>query len=56
MLDVSLLGPTEARVAGVNVTLSPLERNLLALLALSRGTVLSTERIIDSLWGERHPA
>ncbi|WP_051367340.1 AfsR/SARP family transcriptional regulator [Hamadaea tsunoensis] len=56
MLDVSLLGPTEARVAGVNVTLSPLERNLLALLALSRGTVLSTERIIDSLWGDRHPA
>jgi DNA-binding SARP family transcriptional activator len=56
MLDVSLLGPTEARVSGVSVSLSPLERNLLAVLALSKGTVLSTERIIDSLWGDRHPA
>ncbi|MEV0644010.1 BTAD domain-containing putative transcriptional regulator [Phytomonospora sp. NPDC050363] len=36
--------------------LAPLERNLLALLALSPGKVLSTERIIDSLWGERPPA
>ncbi len=36
--------------------LSPLERNLLAVLALSKGTVISTERIIDCLWGDRHPA
>ena len=38
------------------MSLAPLEKNLLALLALSPGTVLSTERIIDSLWGERPPA
>ena len=56
MLDIALLGPTEVRVAGVNVSLSPLERNLLAVLALSKGTVISTERIIDSLWGDRLPA
>jgi DNA-binding SARP family transcriptional activator len=56
MLDVCVLGPTEARVSGVSVSLSPLERNLLAVLALSSGTVLSTERIINCLWGERHPA
>ncbi|GIG64502.1 AfsR/SARP family transcriptional regulator [Phytomonospora endophytica] len=56
MLEVVLLGPVEARVDGVGVPLAPLERNLLALLALSPGTVLSTERIIDSLWGERPPA
>ncbi|WP_250562097.1 AfsR/SARP family transcriptional regulator [Sphaerisporangium fuscum] len=56
MLDVTLLGPTEARVSGISVALSPLERNLLAVLTLSKGTVLSTERIIDCLWGGRHPA
>ncbi len=56
MLEVSLLGPTEVRVAGIGVTVSPLERNLLAVLALSKGTVISTERIIDCLWGDRHPA
>src|ERR1700730_18178728 len=53
MLDISLLGPTEVRVSGVSVSLSPLERNLLAVLALSKGMVISTERIIDSLWGGR---
>ncbi len=56
MLELFLLGPTEAYVSGVGVSLSPLERNLLALLALSKGTVISTEKIIESLWGDRHPA
>jgi DNA-binding SARP family transcriptional activator len=56
MLDISLLGPTEVRASGVSVSLSPLERNLLAVLALSKGTVISTDRIIDCLWGDRHPA
>ncbi|HEX6869767.1 MAG TPA: BTAD domain-containing putative transcriptional regulator [Micromonosporaceae bacterium] len=56
MLDISLLGPTEVRVSKTTVSLSPLERNLLAVMALSKGTVISTERIIDCLWGDRHPA
>jgi DNA-binding SARP family transcriptional activator len=56
MLDISLLGPTEVRVSGVSVSLSPLERSLLAVLALAKGTVISTEKIIDSLWADRHPA
>src|SRR4051812_1165135 len=56
MLDISLLGPTEVRVSGVSVSLSPLERNLLAVLALSKGMVISTDRIIDCLWGDRLPA
>ncbi|WP_412543476.1 BTAD domain-containing putative transcriptional regulator [Longispora sp. K20-0274] len=38
------------------MSLAPLERNLLTILALSAGTVLSTERIIDGLWGDRPPA
>src|SRR3954469_2209249 len=56
MLEVSLLGPTEARVSGRTVSLTPLERNVLAILALSRNAVVSTDRIIELLWSDRHPA
>ncbi len=56
MVDIALLGPMEVRVSGITVSLSPLEQNLLAVLALAGGTVLSTEKIIDSLWGDSHPA
>jgi DNA-binding SARP family transcriptional activator/tetratricopeptide (TPR) repeat protein len=55
-LELILLGPVEARSNGTRVPLAPLERNLLAILALAKGTVLSTERIIDSLWDIRPPA
>jgi DNA-binding SARP family transcriptional activator len=56
MLDISLLGPIDVRVSGERMSLSPLERNLLAVLTLSKGKVISTDRIINSLWGDRHPA
>ena len=56
LLEVDLLGPVEVRVAGADVALSPLERNLLTLLALTQGVAMSTERIIDQLWGDRLPA
>jgi DNA-binding SARP family transcriptional activator len=56
MLDISLLGPVDVRVFGIAVPLSPLERNLLTVLALSKGMVVSTERMIDVLWGDRPPA
>lgn len=56
MLEVDLLGPVEVRVSGTTVSLSPLERNLVAILALAKGTVVSTARIIDSMWGDRPPA
>jgi DNA-binding SARP family transcriptional activator len=56
MLVVRLLGPAEAQVCQQPVSLSPLQSNLLALLALSPGTVVSTERLVDSLWGDRPPA
>ena len=55
-MEVNLLGPVEVRTAGATTPLAPLERNLFALLALSPGKVLSTERIIDCLWGENPPA
>jgi DNA-binding SARP family transcriptional activator len=56
MLEISLLGPTEVRISGSTILLSPLERSLITILALSRGKVVSTERIVDCLWGDRHPA
>jgi DNA-binding SARP family transcriptional activator len=56
MLEVKLLGPVEVHSAGEAASLSPLERNLVAILALAKGTVVSTGRIIDCLWGDRPPA
>ena len=55
MLEIRLLGPVEAWAGGDCVPLAPLERDLVAILALSSGTVLSTDRIIDGLWGGRPP-
>lgn len=55
-MEIVLLGPVEARLNGVNLSLAPLERSLLALLALSPRTVQSTERIIDGIWGNNPPA
>jgi DNA-binding SARP family transcriptional activator len=56
LLEILLLGPVEAWAGVVRVPLAPLERDLLALLALQPGTTSSTDRIIDGLWGERPPA
>ena len=55
-LELALLGPVEARTDGARVPLAPLERSVLTLLALAEGTVLSTERLIDSLWAVKPPA
>ncbi len=54
-MEIRLLGPVEAWAGGDCVPLAPLERDLVAILALSCGTVLSTDRIIDGLWGGRPP-
>jgi DNA-binding SARP family transcriptional activator len=56
LFELNLLGPVEAWSDGTRIPLAPLERNLLAILALAEGTVLSTERIIDALWDIRPPA
>jgi len=50
-----LLGPLEVSVAGQAVRLPRLERHLAALLALSAGRLVSLDRIVDVLWGERPP-
>jgi DNA-binding SARP family transcriptional activator len=54
---VDVLGPVEAWVDGRRVALGGQRpRALLAVLALMRGRVVSSERLIDELWGEDPPA
>ena len=54
---VELLGPVEAWVDGRHVALGGQRpRALLAVLALIGGRVVSSERLIDELWGEDPPA
>lgn len=57
MDEFRLLGPLEAVVDGTPVQLAAAKpRALLALLLLSRNRVVSTERLIDELWGDDPPA
>ena len=57
MLEFRLLGPVEALADGQPIALKRRKQKaLLALLLLSRGQVVSTDRLIDRLWGERPPA
>jgi predicted ATPase/DNA-binding SARP family transcriptional activator len=56
-LQIELLGPVEACVDGRPVTLGGQRpRALLAVLALMGGRVVTTDRLIDELWGEDPPA
>jgi predicted ATPase len=56
-VEIRILGPIEVIAAGE--TLSPggaRERALLAILALAPGQTMSSDRLIDALWGEELPA
>jgi WD40 repeat protein/DNA-binding SARP family transcriptional activator len=56
-MDVQVLGPVEASVEGRPIPLGGGKpRALLAMLALNAGSTVSTERLIDGLWGEEPPA
>ena len=56
LLEVRLLGPIEARVDGVHVSISgPRRRALLVRLALSANEVVSTDQLIDDMWGVDPP-
>ena len=56
-LQIELLGPVEARVDGRPVALGGQRpRALFAVLALMGGRVVTTDRLIDELWGEEPPA
>ena len=57
MDEFRLLGPLEAVVDGTPVQLAAAKpRALLALLLLNRNRVVSTEGLIDELWGDDPPA
>src|SRR2546428_12279683 len=55
-LEIRLLGPVE-----VTISERPLafgrrkQRALVAILALNANRVVSTDRLLDALWGERPP-
>src|SRR5215213_7759228 len=56
-MDLGVLGPVEASVDGHPVAIGAGKpRALLALLALNAGSTVSTERLIEGLWGEEPPA
>jgi DNA-binding SARP family transcriptional activator len=56
LVEVKLLGPLEVHVDGRPIELRrKKQRALLALLALRAGEVVSTDRLVDELWGEAPP-
>jgi DNA-binding SARP family transcriptional activator/streptogramin lyase len=55
--EFRILGPLEVRENGRALAIGAgKQRALLALLLLDAGDVVSTDRLIDNLWGERPPA
>jgi DNA-binding SARP family transcriptional activator len=55
-LEFLILGPVEARVGGEVLPLGgPKQRALLALLLVDAGRAVSTDRLVDALWGEQPP-
>jgi YVTN family beta-propeller protein len=56
-VDAAILGPVEVRIDGRVVPLGgPKPRALLAIFLLQANEVVSRDRLIDALWGERPPA
>ena len=56
-MDFRILGPLEVSQDGRSLGLGGAQqRALLAVLLIHRGEVLSTDRLIDELWGERAPS
>ena len=57
MIEFRILGPLEIVENGRPVIVgAPKVRALLVMLLLHRGEVVSIDRLIDALWGERPPA
>ena len=56
MIEFRILGPLEVEHEGRLVPLGGTrQRAVLAILLLHRGEVVSTDRLVDELWGERPP-
>ena len=55
-MEICVLGPVEVRVNGAAAALGgPKQRAVLAMLVLRRNEVVSRDRLIDGVWGERPP-
>jgi DNA-binding SARP family transcriptional activator len=55
-MEFRLLGPLEARDGGRTLALGgPKQRGVFAMLLLRPNEVVSTDRLIDELWGDRPP-
>jgi len=55
-IELDLLGPLRARIDGVPTDIrAPLERALVARLALDNGHRVSTDELVATLWGEVPP-
>src|SRR5579875_603032 len=50
-----VLGPLEVEVGGRALTLHGKQRDLLGILLLRPGDVVSTDELIDELWGDAPP-
>jgi len=56
-LGFRILGPVEGVELDRTIALGgPLQRAVLAIPLLQRGEVVTGDRLIDELWGERPPA
>jgi DNA-binding SARP family transcriptional activator len=56
-MEISVLGPVEVSAGGRPVAIGAGKpRALLALLALHEGSTVSTDRLVEGLWGEDPPA
>ena len=57
MLEVRIFGPLEAAEGGRPLALGGAkQRSVLAVLVVHRGEVVSSDRLIDEVWGEHPPA
>lgn len=55
-LRIDLLGPARVSRDGSDVSLSPLELNLLVILALNPGVTVSSDQLAEHLWGTSLPS
>jgi DNA-binding SARP family transcriptional activator/predicted ATPase len=56
-VDVRLLGPLEVAARGEPIALGgPRQRAVVAVAALAAPEVVSTDRLVDAIWGESPPA
>src|SRR6476619_3809851 len=56
MLEFGILGPLEVTADGKPVLITaPKQRSLLTLLLLRANKMVSSERLVNEMWGERPP-